>query len=308
MGQDDASMVSRRKEDCVPREPRWDHPAEDRFPRWERRPERLPRTRLREPRRLASRWCRSPRLPLHVHATAPSPPSTRRADDHARRQPAGKVANLRARGWRIDPVPEFRWSSNSRVALRAAEGAQPPCRGRRSPWGPRVADRERMAASVPVHGRRGFPDPRPERARLPAPVRPAEDGPPRHGRGPVPQVLADLLFGPDPRPRPLHGWRPRPAMSRHRGPRDGRRDEEDGEGRRLPRIPRRRPLAPEDGESDYVERAAARLVETILARRVTHRLERIALRSHSMTSGSACVPIVPIRIVFPRSGPSPPEM
>src|SRR5438445_236482 len=316
------------------------------------------------------------------------------ADQAAPTQPGGEAANLRARGRRIDAVPEFRWSSNARVALRAAEGARPPRRGRRSPWGPRVADRERMAASVPVHGRGGVHDPRPElprgdgiragvapaerprsggrrherhhrgrpvaprepalptgaprgrrrqlrrvrgrpcpgtgsgtvgrrrehrrilqlahrddeRAGLPAPVRPAEDGPPRHGRGPLPQVLADLLFGPDPRPRPLHGRRPRPALSRHRGPRDGRGDEEDGEGRRLPRVSGRRTLASEDGESDHVERAAARLVETVLAGCVTHRLERIALRSHSMTSGSACVPIVPIRIVFPRSGPSPPEM
>src|SRR5438552_5232407 len=165
MGQDDASVVFERKEDRVPREPRWEHPAEDRVPRRERRPERLLRTRLRKPRRLASRWFRTPLLPFDVHATAPPLPSTRRADDHARRQPAGEVANLRARGWRINPVPELRWSPNSRVALRAAEGAQPPCRGRRSAWRPRVADRERMAASVPVHGRGGVHDPRPQLTR-----------------------------------------------------------------------------------------------------------------------------------------------
>src|SRR5438552_17947580 len=116
MGQDDASVVFERKEDRVPREPRWEHPAEDRFPRRERRPERLPRTRLRKPRRVASRWLRTPLLPFDVHTTAPSLPSTRRAADHAPRQPAGEVANLRARGRRIDPVPELRWSRNPRVA------------------------------------------------------------------------------------------------------------------------------------------------------------------------------------------------
>src|SRR5712691_12521328 len=149
MGQDDASVVSRRKEDRVSREPRWEHPAADHFPHWERRPARLPRTGFRELRRLESRWCRSPLLPFFVHATAPSSPAAEWADDHARRQLAGKVANLRARGRRIHPVPELRRSPNSRVAIRAAEGAQPPCRGRRSARGPRVADRERKAASAP---------------------------------------------------------------------------------------------------------------------------------------------------------------
>src|SRR2546426_1091638 len=165
---------------------------------------------------------------LHVHATAPSPPSARRADDDARRQPAGKVANLRARGWRIDPVPELRWSSNSRVAPRAAEGAQPPRRGRRSPRGPRVADRERMAASVPVHARGGVHDPRPELPRgdgIRAGGAPAErprSGGRRHarhhcGRPVAPREPALPTGAPRGRRRQLRRGRGRPpALTRRR--------------------------------------------------------------------------------------------
>src|SRR5438876_118613 len=148
-----------------------------------------------------------------------------------------------------------------------------------------------------------------ERARLSAAVRPPEDGASGHGRGPVPQVFADLFLGQHPGPRPVHRRRARSPVPRHGGAGDGRGDAEDGENRRLPRVPGRRPFAPQGVESDPAPRARDRVAHAVPAGRVTpHREARIAFRSQSMVSRSAWVPIVPMRIVLPRSGPRPPEM
>src|SRR5206468_9020325 len=88
-----------------------------------------------------------------------------------------------------------------------------------------------------------------------------------------------------------------------------RGDAEDGEDRGLYRVPGRGPFASQDVEPDPAPRARDRVAHAVPAGRVTpHREARIAFRSQSMVSRSAWVPIVPIRIVFPRSGPSPPEM
>src|SRR5207249_3752958 len=138
-----------------------------------------------------------------------------------------------------------------------------------------------------------------ERARLSAAVRPPEDGASGHGRGPVPQVFADLFLGQHPGPRPVHRRRARSPVPRHGGAGDGRGDAEDGENRRLPRVPGRRPFAPQDVESDPAPRARDRVAHAVPAGRVTpHREARIAFRSQSMVSRSAWVPIVPMRIVL----------
>src|SRR3989454_11148192 len=51
-----------------------------------------------------------------------------------------------------------------------------------------------------------------KRTRLSTAVRPTEDGPPGHGRRPVPQVLADLLLGQHPGAGPVHWWGARSSL------------------------------------------------------------------------------------------------
>src|SRR5437773_4975586 len=112
-----------------------------------------------------------------------------------------------------------------------------------------------------------------ERARLSAAVRPAEDGASGHGRGPVPQVFADLFLGQHPSPRPVHRRRARSPVPRHGGAGDGRGDAEDGEDRGLPRVPGRRPFAPQDVESDPAPRARDRMAHAVPPGRVIHQGE-----------------------------------
>src|SRR5207244_10818083 len=108
-----------------------------------------------------------------------------------------------------------------------------------------------------------------ERTRVSATVRPTEDGPPGYGRRPVPEVLADLLLGQHPGAGPLLRRSARSSMPRHRGAGDGRGDEEDGKDGGLPRIPGRRPLAPQDVEPDPPPRTRDRLADAIPTRNLS---------------------------------------
>src|SRR2546427_6687008 len=108
MGQDDAPLGARRKADRVPREPRWERPAEGRLPRRQGLPRDLSREGIGEPGPVGPRWQGPVLSPFHVHAAGPTYPPEGTAVHHPARQSSRAASEGRTRGRKARPVPELR--------------------------------------------------------------------------------------------------------------------------------------------------------------------------------------------------------